>query len=1690
MRRLLPLLLAFLSLAVPGPLSATIVGYWNFDNATQPGQDASGNGYNLTVVGGAAYSAAGKKAGALSLNGAGACLSGAIATLPIGNSTYTVAAWIKPTLGDARGIVGWGNYGNSRQVNALRLNGANGFSHYWWGADINASDAQVTAKGVTLTGGQWVHIVAVYNGTTRSLYLNGQLLVSDAPGVNAAANTNFRIGSTNNGEYFSGLLDDVAIWNNALTAQEIANLAAGASPVAGPQITSFTSTKASAFEGESMQLSWTVDVTKVTGTLGISIATGGTPFYTSANATGDVAVTIPNLSGTAQNITYTLTATETGGNNASRVSQLNIAADPGIPIATPQSGLNTLATTPKAITLAGNDPNGGTLAYLIVTAPAHGVLSGTAPSLSYTATAGYFGPDSFSFKVNDGKYDSAPVAVSISVNSPPAAPTRILLSNSQISTGATSGAFISSISSSDINPDETHTYTLVAGEGGTDNARFSINGHQLRAAQSFAGTAGGTFLIRIRSTDLQGLFVEGAFTLTAAAPLAGVVINEIHFNSVDNTLADQFIELYNAGGVPVNLTGWRISGGVDYSFPSGTTIANGAYLLIAANPAVIQSRWTKTALGPWVGSLSGNGETVRLRNAADLIIGEVDYKVGFPWPIASGGNGASMELINPALDGTLGSSWRASVIPSANATTDTATPGAQNLQFAANAAPNIRQVSHAPLQPVAGTPIVISARVTDPDGVASVQLEYQIVAPGNYIPATLPKPIVNRNIDTSTPQSANPAFATWTTVPMNDDGLAGDTQDGDGIYVGTIPGQPDRSLVRYRLVIADNVGNSIRVPYADDPSLNFACFVYNGVPAYQGNSAAVLQTLPVYQFITRKQDYDDCVAYDVNKQLTGNTPGWTYENWEAAFVYDGVVYDHMHYRLHGANGRYYYAGKRAFRFFFNDGAEFQGRDNDGVAYPGTWKSLVTENCWENRGTLTYCLNEAVNFHLWNQIGIPAPLANWGHFRLLTNAQAQTDQWHGDFWGLIFIHEDYDGHFLSAHNLAKGNLYKLTRDAISGLSQQRYQAQFAVKDGSDHGNIYNNLKGTSTPAFIDAHVNLDQWSRYHALAQAVRHFDYWPNGDNNGAYYFEPTYTAANGNRGKLWILPNDVDATWGPTWNNGRDIVYNSLFNSAGDSGGDAATNPTLWPRYFNAVRELRDLLWQRDQIDPLIEQFAAVIAPFEAADSLRWKNAPADAGNFNGLAGAGIVSLANLVADMKSFAWTGGSWPGGNVGAGGQAAYLDTLQASNGEGAQLPGTPLLTYLGAAKYPVDDLRFQTSAFTDPQGTGTFAALQWRVAEITDPTAPSYLPGDKLKLEWNAAFDSGEISVFNSQFRFPTTGTKPGHTYRARVRHKDNSGRWSHWSAPVQFTTTATDVNPYVNSLVISEFMYHPLPPTAQEAALGYIEDDFEFIEVRNIAAASISLTDVRFTKGIDFDFPAGTQLAPGATILVVRNTAAFISRYGTGKPIAGSYGPDSLKNGGEEVKLSYGAGIQIIDFSYGKVVSWPADYDTAGFSLVLIAPQTRPDPAFAMSWRSSRLSGGTPGGDDRVTFASWGASNGGIVDPASDDDHDGLSNWLEFAFAGNPNLSQPGVLPQIETRRLTINGVEGNYLVISFTRQLGADELVYHVEFSDNLGTWSGNGVNIGSLPLGNGTATETWRSPEAIPAGARIFARVRVTSE
>jgi hypothetical protein len=177
-----------------------------------------------------------------------------------------------------------------------------------------------------------------------------------------------------------------------------------------------------------------------------------------------------------------------------------------------------------------------------------------------------------------------------------------------------------------------------------------------------------------------------------------------------------------------------------------------------------------------------------------------------------------------------------------------------------------------------------------------------------------------------------------------------------------------------------------------------------------------------------------------------------------------------------------------------------------------------------------------------------------------------------------------------------------------------------------------------------------------------------------------------------------------------------------------------------------------------------------------------------------------------------------------------------------------------------------------------------------------------------------------------------------------------WSALTQteFVLTTPD-SPF--NLRVTEVNFHPheanLVPGQGEAEVQ--NSQFEFVELTNISTEPIDVSDVRFSRGIDFTFAAGATLAPGQHVLVVKDRAAFESRYGTGLNVAGEFAGGDLSDSGETLELTDGAGNRIQAFSYGLGAALPSRASGGGATLEVADPQD------AVNVRASSRFGGSPG---------------------------------------------------------------------------------------------------------------------------------------
>ncbi len=215
------------SVTVSNSAATGLVAAYAFNEGTgTTTADATGTGHVGTLTG-AVWTAAGKNGSALSFDGVNDWVTVNDANdLDLTNG-MTLEAWVRPNA-----LAGWNSvvmkeHGTDTLAYSLYANDAGPYP----AVTIRVGVIDQTAPGAApVPLGQWTHLAATYDGTTLRFYVNGVQVSSRAQTGNMVVSTRaLRIGGNGVwGEYFNGLVDDVRIYNRALTATEIqADMAAG-----------------------------------------------------------------------------------------------------------------------------------------------------------------------------------------------------------------------------------------------------------------------------------------------------------------------------------------------------------------------------------------------------------------------------------------------------------------------------------------------------------------------------------------------------------------------------------------------------------------------------------------------------------------------------------------------------------------------------------------------------------------------------------------------------------------------------------------------------------------------------------------------------------------------------------------------------------------------------------------------------------------------------------------------------------------------------------------------------------------------------------------------------------------------------------------------------------------------------------------------------------------------------------------------------------------------------------------------------------------------------------------------------------------------------------------------------------------------------------------------------------------------
>ena len=327
-----------------------LIGYWNFDEASgSVAHDTSGSGYNGTVIG--ATWTTGKINGGLSFNGT----TNTVVTPGIAlGSAFSVSAWANPA------VTPQGGYTRilETQYNGGLYLGVDGSGTKYKfivntaaGATANCGSAYGCAEGGTISSG-WHLVTATYDGTTAKLYVDGALVGSDT--FTTPGNTNYPLyvaryyGGNSNG--WNGVLDDVRLYNRALTATEVATLYNGGGDTTPP--TTPGNVQAAAVSSTQINVSWSASSDNV-GVAGYRIFRNG-------NQVGST--------------TTALTFSDTGLTPSTQYSYTVVAYDAAANVSPPSSPVSATTlpadTTPPTVSITAPVMNATVSNTVSVTATA------------------------------------------------------------------------------------------------------------------------------------------------------------------------------------------------------------------------------------------------------------------------------------------------------------------------------------------------------------------------------------------------------------------------------------------------------------------------------------------------------------------------------------------------------------------------------------------------------------------------------------------------------------------------------------------------------------------------------------------------------------------------------------------------------------------------------------------------------------------------------------------------------------------------------------------------------------------------------------------------------------------------------------------------------------------------------------------------------------------------------------------------------------------------------------------------------------------------------------------------------------------------------------------------------------------------------------------------------------------------
>lgn len=653
---------------------------------------------------------------------------------------------------------------------------------------------------------------------------------------------------------------------------------------------------------------------------------------------------------------------------------------------------------------------------------------------------------------------------------------------------------------------------------------------------------------------------------------AGVRISELMYHPASEDVREEYIELHNPDPAAVSLGGWRFTRGIQLTFPEVVLPGHG-YLVVAADPAVFASMHPEAALvvGGWEGRLSNSGETLELADAQGQVVqsiryadegdwavrepGPIDYgHRGLVWSSPADGGGASIELVNPAIDNSWGQNWLASAILGG-------TPGRVNSVHSTNTPPFIQEVRHFPAVPKSTQTISITALVIDESAdPVTVRLHYR--------------------------GDGSPDFSS---MEMLDDGHHGDGSAGDHRWGALLTAQPHGTIVEFFVEAADATGlirtwpAPVNVDGQGVQRANALCQVDDEI--YRGR-------LPLYRLILTAADQAEL------RQINRNTPAAPYSTSDQT---------RSHAQFNGT-----FIGSDASGAAVRYLAGVRNRGN-GSRYllPASYRvNFRSDEHWKEVAALNLNAQhphaQLAGSAFYQRAGLPVQQARAVQVRVNGVPQATPGS---PSFGFHVANEVIDSQFAERQFPldSSGNIYRGIRIQSPGANlsylgedPDRYrvnyfkQSNVSEDDWADLIGLAGVLDDTPDDRYAEEVrrvLDVEEWMLYFALETLVDNRETNLANGNNGTGDGDDYFLYAGVQDPRFRVLPYDLDTIMGQ--GNVGGIVSDGLFRMAANPRIARLLQwPDFAPLYYEALLELLDGIGSPAQFNPLIDQVLGELAP------------------------------------------------------------------------------------------------------------------------------------------------------------------------------------------------------------------------------------------------------------------------------------------------------------------------------------------------------------------------------------------------------------------------------------------------------------------------------------------------------------------